>query len=77
MPFFCLILILSRKLLLHAVDEAFDGGNRLVHHRLLFGVEFELDDLLEPLFTDYRGNAHIVTFHSEFSLEKAAGRKDT
>ena len=38
----------------------FDGGDRLVHHCLLFGVKSELEDLLDAVGAENARNADVV-----------------
>ena len=79
-PSFCLRSTYSAaeaEILLHAVDEALYSGNRLVHHLLLFCVQFELENLLYTLLAKNCRNADIVAVYTELTLEEAAGGENT
>src|SRR6185369_8744541 len=58
--------------LLHGADQFLNGGDRLVHHGLLFGIQFELEDLLDAGGTQDAGDAHVEALDAELAVQVGA-----
>src|SRR6185369_2651872 len=62
--------------LTHGSNEFSYGSNRLVHHCLLFSIEFELEDLLDTLLAENARYADVEAFYAELAVQVCTGRKN-
>ena len=63
---------ISRIRLLGGLDQRLHRSDRLVEHRLLLGVQLDLDDALDAAGADHHRHADIEALDAVFAVQQAA-----